>query len=256
MKATSERSRVSDDRGVKKKYGSFPSEATGQGHQDMHYASLADQMYLDDYSRRAYMSRSASTDFLNGAAETEALPSCLKFSKEAAKAFIAHQAVFWFALGMTYSVTDAFDLEMGALVAVSLAPLVLIPYLFEESCWCVLALHRIFLADVPMNSQDEFNWGWKEVLMVYQSLGLAEAFLVGLGFGVLSAWLRNRYHAWMILGALLVELGAALTIFISYVIHRVKFPLRLSRHGAFKNDEGTPPADLKRLRLSRSYSPT
>jgi len=77
--------------------------------------------------------------------------------------------------------TYLFDVEIGAMVAVVLAPLVLFPFIFEDKCWCMVALHRIFLADVPINSQDQLNWGWQEVIMVYQGFGLAEAFLVGLG---------------------------------------------------------------------------
>eukprot|EP00466_Bigelowiella_natans_P020611 jgi/Bigna1/87836/estExt_fgenesh1_pg.C_240212 len=216
------------------------------------YASLADQMYLDE-SRKDYLSRSASTDFLNGTADTEALPSCLKHSKMVAKAIVAHQAAFWCALGITYIMTYLFDVEIGAMVAVVLAPLVLFPFIFEDKFWCMVALHRIFLADVPINSQDQLNWGWQEVIMVYQGFGLAEAFLVGLGFGVLSGWAQNRYHAWMLIGVLVAEGGAALTILISYLIHRVQAPIQLSRHGAFKNDEDTPPTDTKRHRIPSVY---
>mmetsp|Transcript_15936 Transcript_15936/g.22360 ORF Transcript_15936/g.22360 Transcript_15936/m.22360 type:complete len:279 (-) Transcript_15936:409-1245(-) len=216
------------------------------------YASLADQMYHGE-SWKDHLSRSASTDFLNGTADTEALPSCLKHSKMAVKAIVAHQAAFWCALGITYMMTYLFDVEIGAMVAVVLAPLVLFPFIFEDKCWCMLALHRIFLADVPMNSQDELNWGWQDVIMVYQGFGLAEAFLVGLGFGVLSGWAQNRYHAWMLIGVIVAEGGAALTILISYLIHRVQAPIQLSRHGAFKNDEDTPPTDTKRHRIPSVY---
>ncbi|GAB5363663.1 hypothetical protein AAMO2058_000903200 [Amorphochlora amoebiformis] len=224
-------------RSQRQTYGSFHSD-DAMSPRAVEYASLVDQMYLDDQARNAFLSRSASTDFLNANNDMEALPSCLKRCKEGLFALLKHQVAFWCALGITRMAACEISIQFGAVVACCLAPLVLIPYVFEETCWCMVAFHSLFLAEGHIHSNNDIHWGWNDFIMVYQTLGLAEAFLVGLGFGVLSGWAKNSYHAWMFLGALVAEGGAAATVVISYVVHRVKTPFQLDRQPAFKTDDG------------------